>query len=118
MPYNENLLPTGTTWCIWRGYCLRFKRVSRLLTMSNILPKKSWHVLKPENVERVLKDEAAERRRQEATKQAVLTADREARLERMRWVIGVACLACTAGVQLARDARHLLQEERGCRRRC
>ena len=50
----------------------------------NILPKKSWHVFKPENVERVLKDEAAARERSEAQLHAQLGAEKDLRVARLR----------------------------------
>ena len=54
------------------------------LIMSNILPKKSWHVWKPENVERVLKDEAAQRAKDEALAAAELEGNRASRINRLR----------------------------------
>ncbi len=50
----------------------------------NILPKKSWHVFKPENVEKVLKDEAAAKQREAQRFEAELEAQKDLRKARMR----------------------------------
>lgn len=50
----------------------------------NILPKKSWHVFKPENVEKVLKDEAAAREQEALRFDAELEAKKDLRKSRLR----------------------------------
>jgi len=49
----------------------------------NILPKKSWHVFKPENVEKVLKDEAAARGKEAERFEAELEAQKDLRKARL-----------------------------------
>ena len=71
----------------------------------NILPKKSWHVRRPENKERVRRDEENARLEERKEQDRIALAEKEARIAYLRKKNGI------VGVEVGEEEKQIVKSD-------